>query len=112
MMSDDVEVGHYGALANYAPGAQVANALVGELVPGARLNAAPEGAGPALMSTAPYKPPRKQRVDEAVEKEYSDPKFCHAPSDKGFPRCRAYHRTGSLYCYAHRGLDGEPPAAP
>jgi hypothetical protein len=102
----------YGHLANYAPGAQLANALVGEVVPGARFNAAPEGTSPATMSTAPYKPPRKQRVDAAVAKEYDDPKYCHGPSNKGFPHCRSFHLTNSLYCYAHRGLDREPPAAP
>jgi hypothetical protein len=85
------DIGPYGVTQHADAAAVTANQLVGEHAGSVTANAVVDGAGPAFLSTAPY----RKRMDTP------GPRGCWG----GDGRCRAYPMKGERYCIFHLPQD-------
>lgn len=77
------EIGPYGVTQNADAASVTADQLVGDRIGVARENVSMPGAGPAMMSTAPYKPPAKRGRKGCYAKDGT----CGSPALKGQRVC-------------------------
>ena len=88
------DVSPYGTTQNPDAAAVTANALTGTPVGSTRENAAIAGVGPAVLSTAPYVPPRSEQK-RGVKGCYGRKGECGAPAIRGTDLCWFHSQEGA-----------------